>query len=87
MFLVGFPRSGTTLLQQVLAGHPGITTLEEQDNFRDAHESLLLAPGELDRWSSLPAGGTWKVAADYWNRVERKAPLGEKLRSTSTSCR
>ncbi|MDF1792631.1 MAG: sulfotransferase [Thalassobaculaceae bacterium] len=30
VFLIGFPRSGTTLLEQVLDGHPDIATLEEQ---------------------------------------------------------
>lgn len=29
MFLLGFPRSGTTLLEQVLAAHPRVATLEE----------------------------------------------------------
>jgi tetratricopeptide (TPR) repeat protein len=72
VFLVGFPRSGTTLLQQVLAGHPEITTLEEQDNFRDAHQSLLLAPGALERWSSLPEKELGQWRREYWNRVERK---------------
>ena len=30
VFLVGFPRSGTTLLDTILMGHPGIAVLEEQ---------------------------------------------------------
>jgi tetratricopeptide (TPR) repeat protein len=30
VFLVGFPRSGTTLLDTILMGHPGTTVLEEQ---------------------------------------------------------
>ncbi len=76
VFLVGFPRSGTTLLQQVLAGHPDIMTLEEQDNFRDAHELLLLAPGALERWSSLPQDELGKWRREYWSRVERKTPAG-----------
>lgn len=29
-FLIGFPRSGTTLLDQILDAHPQVTTLEEQ---------------------------------------------------------
>ena len=78
VFLVGFPRSGTTLLQQVLAGHPDITTLEEQDNLRDAHQSLLLAPGALERWSSLPETELGRWRREYWNRVERKMPAGAK---------
>jgi tetratricopeptide (TPR) repeat protein len=30
VFMLGFPRSGTTLLDLVLDGHPGVTTLEEK---------------------------------------------------------
>ena len=30
VFLIGFPRSGTTLLDQILDSHPGIQTLEEK---------------------------------------------------------
>jgi tetratricopeptide (TPR) repeat protein len=29
-FLVGFPRSGTTLLEQILDAHPGVSAIEEQ---------------------------------------------------------
>ena len=72
-FLVGFPRSGTTLLQQVLAGHPDVATLEEQDNFRDAHAELLLPPGALEGWASLPPATLTRWRAEYWRRVERRA--------------
>ena len=72
-FLVGFPRSGTTLLQQVLAGHPDLATLEEQDNFRDAHRELLMAPGALERWSTLPPETLSEWRADYWQRVTKKS--------------
>jgi tetratricopeptide (TPR) repeat protein len=30
VFLVGFPRSGTTLLDTILMGHPGVVVMEEQ---------------------------------------------------------
>jgi len=73
VFLVGFPRSGTTLLQQVLASHPDLSTLEEQDNLRDAHNELLLAPGALERWTELPPATLSKWRADYWQRVTRKS--------------
>jgi tetratricopeptide (TPR) repeat protein len=71
-FLVGFPRSGTTLLQQVLAGHPDVATLEEQDNFRDAHAELLLPAGALEGWTSLLPATLTKWRAEYWRRVERR---------------
>jgi len=42
VFLIGFPRSGTTLLEQVLDGHPAIATIEEQPTLvpviQSAHE-------------------------------------------------
>ncbi len=31
VFFVGFPRSGTTLMEQVLGAHPGVVTLDEAD--------------------------------------------------------
>ncbi len=37
VFLIGFPRSGTTLLDQILSSHPRITVIEEKENLIDAH--------------------------------------------------
>jgi tetratricopeptide (TPR) repeat protein len=71
VFLVGFPRSGTTLLQQVLAGHPDLATFEEKDNLHEAHRELLLAPGALERWSTLPRETLSKWRADFWHRVTK----------------
>jgi tetratricopeptide (TPR) repeat protein len=38
VFLVGFPRSGTTLLDTMLMGHPGIEVLEEEPTLHKAFE-------------------------------------------------
>lgn len=40
VFLVGFPRSGTTLLDTMLMGHPQIEVLEEEPAIRHANELL-----------------------------------------------
>ena len=40
VFLVGFPRSGTTLLDTFLMGHPSIEVLEEEPMLRRAHQQL-----------------------------------------------
>ena len=40
VFLVGFPRSGTTLLDTMLMGHPRIEVLEEEPALRHANEHL-----------------------------------------------
>lgn len=74
VFLVGFPRSGTTLLQQMLAGHPSVATLEEQENLRDAHGPLLLAPDAFDRWTTMTAAELSGFRRAYWGRVEARMP-------------
>jgi tetratricopeptide (TPR) repeat protein len=40
VFLVGFPRSGTTLLDTMLMGHPQVEVLEEEPALRDAGRCL-----------------------------------------------
>ena len=44
-FLVGFPRSGTTLLEQVIGAHPDCATLEERPPIKRALRSLEALPG------------------------------------------
>jgi tetratricopeptide (TPR) repeat protein len=48
-FLVGFSRSGTTLLEQVLASHPEIVALEEQDLLAAAAHDLLASEAGMRR--------------------------------------
>lgn len=42
-FLVGFPRSGTTLLDRMLSGHPEIEVLEEKSLFSSLHQDWSAA--------------------------------------------
>jgi tetratricopeptide (TPR) repeat protein len=46
-FLVGFPRSGTTLLDRMLAAHPEIEVLEEKSLFSSLHQNWS-EPGVLE---------------------------------------
>src|SRR6202008_4508547 len=69
VFLVGFPRSGTTLLDQILASHPQVTTLEERDTLVDA-VGLLMRPGfGLEQWAALPDGTIEALRERYWQHV------------------
>lgn len=43
IFVVGFPRSGTTLTEQIFAAHPGVVTLDEDSPLTDL--SRLLGEG------------------------------------------
>lgn len=71
VFLVGFPRSGTTLLEQVLAAHPKIVALEERENLAEAAKALVMAPGALERWNSVSAAQLAGLRAAYWRSVEQ----------------
>ncbi len=52
-FLVGFPRSGTTLLEQILDAHPALQTMEERPALAAAERALEAAAGA----SAIPADG------------------------------
>lgn len=68
-FLLGFPRSGTTPLEQVLASHPEIRALEEQDFLAEMGQTFLTGEDGLKR---LEAIGPEELAAlrnRYWQRV------------------
>ena len=51
-FLVGFPRSGTTLLDRMLGAHPNIEVLEEKSLFSSLHQDWS-QPGTLEALSEI----------------------------------
>jgi len=53
VFLLGFPRAGTTLLGQILAAHSHVTTIEEKPLLREGLEAFIHKPGGLARLASL----------------------------------
>ncbi len=69
VFLVGFPRSGTTLLEQVLAAHPKVVTLEEQPALAMGEEAYLEDPAGLAALAGLDATKASALRADYWRVV------------------
>ncbi|HEX3943758.1 MAG TPA: sulfotransferase [Rhizomicrobium sp.] len=69
VFLAGFPRSGTTLLGQILAAHPDVTTLEERFPIVQADRDFLRAPGGLDRLSKATEAELKPYRESYWNYV------------------
>lgn len=74
VFLVGFPRSGTTLLDQLLSGHPGIAVLEEKDTLQDALHAHALDDAKLDAFLKLDAAGLEPFRRAYWQRVAEFMP-------------
>jgi tetratricopeptide (TPR) repeat protein len=68
-FLVGFPRSGTTLLEQILASHPQVATLEEKDTLGGIAGRLMASDGALRRWASLASAEIEHLRTEYWQQV------------------
>lgn len=73
-FLVGFPRSGTTLLDQILSGHPGIAVLEERDTLQDLMQRHALADADLAAFATTPPQALVEDRRRYWRRVEQYLP-------------
>ena len=70
VFLVGFPRSGTTLLDTVLMGHPAIAVLEEEPILERVSEALA----GLDRLPDLDQAETDRLRGLYFAELDRLLP-------------
>lgn len=69
VFLVGFPRSGTTLLGQVLASHAHVETMEERTCLMDSAAEFFGSDAALDRLAALSESELDAWRARYWRRV------------------
>jgi Flp pilus assembly protein TadD len=69
VFLTGFARSGTTLLEQILASHGGIVALEEKRTIDDTIVEFFQSNEGLDRFAALDEEGLRPWRELYWQRV------------------
>lgn len=69
VFLVGFPRSGTTLLENVLAAHPDVVTLEEKDTLAQAAGAYLMSEDGLERLARIDGTEAQQQREAYWAAV------------------
>jgi tetratricopeptide (TPR) repeat protein len=82
IFIVGFPRSGTTLLEQVLDAHPLLQSMDEQPLLLRAVSEVtdrgLRYPAELGK---LTAQALDEIRAHYWERARKQVQLlpGQRL--------
>ena len=72
VFIVGFPRSGTTMLENMLDAHPGFISMDEQPILDRCVEMMKRAgynyPHELD---ALRDSDVAALREDYWLSVSR----------------
>lgn len=73
VFLTGYPRSGTTLTENILASLPNALAIEERPTLGMMERSYLSRPGGLARLGALDGPELAELRADYWARVERAA--------------
>jgi thioredoxin-like negative regulator of GroEL len=79
-FILGFPRSGTTLLEQVLAGHEDVVVLEEAPTLADHYAAFLSDDDGCARLATLTAAEADVWRARYWAIVAAHgADAGGKL--------
>jgi tetratricopeptide (TPR) repeat protein len=71
VFIVGMPRSGTTLVEQILASHPGIYGAGELSALRHAVDRIGGFPQDVAGWSKDDFG---RIGRDYLSRIAHLAP-------------
>lgn len=78
VFLLGFVRSGTTWLDQILSSHPLATVMEEEDLFVDSWRDLLVSDEGLARLPTLSTDEINGRRAAYWARADKALEGMEK---------
>ncbi|MGN6453011.1 MAG: sulfotransferase [Steroidobacteraceae bacterium] len=69
VFLIGFPRSGTTFLEVVLDGHPRVVSLEEHELLTDGVLKFMSEPLDLAPLANASDEELQPLRAAYWERV------------------
>jgi tetratricopeptide (TPR) repeat protein len=81
IFIVGFPRSGTTLLEQMLDAHPLLQSMDEQPFLLRAVARItdqgIGYPTELGKLSSSDLND---IRSRYWDAVRNRVPLAPDQR-------
>ncbi|HWF01719.1 MAG TPA: sulfotransferase [Caulobacteraceae bacterium] len=78
VFLAGYFRSGTTLLEQILASHPEVEAMEERTILDDVAWPFFSTADGLDRLAALTAQEAEELRAEYWRRIALTGqPVGD----------
>lgn len=82
VFLIGYPRSGTTLAENVLASLDGVAALEERPTLRETDRTYLSGSqadivAAMQRFGALDDNGLGRLREAYWSNVLQSAvPAG-----------
>ena len=76
IFLCGFPRSGTTLLDTLLMGHPEVRIIEEKPVLFEIEREL----GDMARIAELSADDLKRLRREYFTLAARHVSLSPGIR-------
>ncbi|WP_114227287.1 MULTISPECIES: tetratricopeptide repeat-containing sulfotransferase family protein [Sphingomonas] len=81
VFLTGYPRSGTTLVENILATLPNAVAIEERRTLGMIDRDYLQSAADLARFATLPEAELATLNGEYWERASEAAgePLDGKL--------
>jgi Flp pilus assembly protein TadD len=82
LFVVAFPRSGTTLLEQMLDAHPQLCAMDEQPFLQQVIEAMQQRGAQYpDALSQLNHSQHREIRQDYFSRVASRVQLkpGQRL--------
>ncbi len=71
VFLMGFPRSGTTLLEQILASHGDIVALEERATLHDPIMRYFMDDRDISKLMNASEAELQAYRDKYWSEVNR----------------
>jgi tetratricopeptide (TPR) repeat protein len=81
IFIIGMPRSGTTLIEQIMASHPLVHGAGELAAFNDVIATVHASDGSSVPYPefvpALDAGALQKIGARYISEVRKVAPPAE----------
>jgi tetratricopeptide (TPR) repeat protein len=80
VFILGFARTGTTLLETVLASNAQVVAFDEKDCFPEEAKKLLKSEDGLETLAALDPAALVRLRDEYWEKVrEFGRPVAGKI--------
>jgi len=78
VFVIGMPRSGTTLVEQILASHPIVFGAGEREDLGEA-VARLGPPAFPEAVTTMSADDLRRLGSDYLGRIREAAPAAQRV--------
>jgi tetratricopeptide (TPR) repeat protein len=79
IFIVGMPRSGTTLIEQILASHPAVHGAGELKTLNQLVNEVLGPEGVPERVGLVPPPRLTELGRRYFEHIRSLAPAAERI--------